>query len=43
MQGKYTVFLIVLVFVSVTCDPSDSLRKRLSAVVEEADDTGEFN
>ena len=43
MQIRYSVFLVfVLVFVFVTSDPSDSLRKRLSAVVDEADDTGEF-
>ena len=43
MQTKYSVFLVVFVFVYVTCGPSDSLRKRLSAVVEEADDAGGFN
>ena len=43
MQTKYSVFLVVFVFVYVTCGPSDSLRKGLSAVVDEAEDTGGFN
>ena len=43
MQVNYTVFLIILVFVSVTCGPSDSLREELTAVMEEAGDTGEFD
>ena len=40
---NYTVLFVIFVFVFVAGRPSDLLRKELTAVVEEAVDTGEFD
>ena len=40
---NYTVLFVIFVFVFVACGPSDLLREELTAVVEKAVDTGEFD